>query len=64
MTGDITEWLIGRYLNGIRSDLAHTNYIIRVVKINSKPLIVTSDFRTDRINLEVNRGVIIKAYIG
>lgn len=37
---------------------------IRVVKIDSHPLVVTRDYRSDRVNVEIQDGLVVYAYIG
>lgn len=35
-------------------------YSLRVVKLDGKPLIVTGDHRTDRVNVSVENGIVTK----
>lgn len=43
-------------------ELKGKNY--RVVKIDNKPMIITCDFNLDRLNLEIENGIIVNVYEG
>lgn len=52
---------------GLRLDEAKIkfpNYIFRVMAIDGKPKFGTQEIRTDRIEVHISNGVIVKAYIG
>lgn len=37
---------------------------LRITKIDKKARIVTRDYRLDRINVEIDKGIIVHAYLG
>lgn len=55
---------VGQIL-GAAQNLANANGLIaRVVRIDDDWLIVTQDFRTDRVNFELDNGIVTVAKIG
>jgi len=59
---DITERLIGQTINSAEKELKDKIY--RIVKIDGKGMIVTCDFITDRLNLEIENNIIVNVYEG
>lgn len=43
---------------------ASLGLVTRLVKLDGYALVVTRDYRTDRVNLEVSRELVIGAYVG
>lgn len=58
---DMCEKLVGfKY-----SEIEKFKFIrYRIVKEDGKGKIITADLRSDRINLEIQNGIIVKAYMG
>ena len=63
ITIDFPEWcakLIGLDVNDAKEFLAVDDWVLRVVKRDGQVSVVTRDYRTDRVNVEVEAGVIVK----
>jgi hypothetical protein len=65
--GDIREEifkqnLVGQTLNSAQKELEDVDY--RIVKIDSKAMTITDDFKPDRLNLEIKNGIITNVYEG
>jgi len=56
------EKLIGQTLNSAEKELK--NRIFRIVKIDGQGMMVTCDFRPDRLNLEIENNIITRVYEG
>lgn len=57
--------LIGQTLEEARSSLsAQKELKYRIVKTDGKGMIITCDFNPDRLNLEVENGIITNVYEG
>lgn len=54
--------LIGLTLNSAREELKDKDY--RIVRIDGVGMMITCDFLTDRVNLEVENNIIVKTYNG
>jgi len=59
-----TKELIGKTVNEVRLLANDEGLNTRIVKIDGNSLIVTSDFRVDRLNLEVEKGLVVNIYNG
>lgn len=56
----VSNIIIGKHIDDVRKlDLTPYN-TLRVVKSNGKYCFVTADFRVDRIDVEVEKNIIIK----
>ena len=56
------ENLVGLTLESAREELKDKDY--RVVKIDGVGMMITCDFRSDRVNLEVENNIIVRVYGG
>lgn len=54
--------LIGKTLNFAKKELKDRDY--RIVKIDGKGMMITCDFNYNRLNLEIENGIIINVYKG
>lgn len=54
--------LIGQTLDSAEKELK--NRIFRIVKIDGKGMMITCDFRPDRLNLEIENNIITRVYEG
>ena len=60
----ILESLIGKSLNEANQLAGFNGFAIRVTREDSTNYMVTMDLRFDRINLELDEGVVTKCSIG
>lgn len=56
------ENLVGLTLKSAKENLKDRDY--RIVRIDGVGMMITCDFRTDRVNLEVENNIIVKTYNG
>lgn len=56
------EELIGLTLNSARKELKDKDY--RIVRIDGVGMMITCDFRSDRVNLEVENNIIVRTHGG
>jgi len=60
---DLTP-LVGRTVAEAQQLVESQGYTFRVILEAGKPLFVTADWRTDRVNVEVSAGKVVRADIG
>ena len=59
------ERLIGRYLNEeLKLEIKKMGFNIRITDSDEKYFFGTCDFKTDRLNVSLDKNLITKAYIG
>lgn len=61
---ELLEALIGLSKEEGINLCSDNNYKLRIVREDSKNYIITMDLRFDRINLEIDNGIITKCNIG
>jgi hypothetical protein len=52
--------LVGKTQKFAESVCRVAGWSMRVVKVNGRPCVVTRDYRTDRVNVEVEFGVVVR----
>lgn len=60
---------VNEALNGLTREQAETaaeaaGYTVRVVREDDESFVMTMDYRTDRINIELDDGRVTRAYVG
>jgi len=61
---NLLNLLIGMTSEDGRIKCLISGYDVRITRINSNSLVVTSDFNSERINFELDNGIITKCYTG
>lgn len=61
---DLVNEIIGKNETESRTIANHNGYDYRVTRSDNVSYVVTCDFRTDRINVEMTDGLVTKAYFG
>lgn len=61
---EIIAYLVGRPLKDEETVKVLSGFRVRTVRQDENYFVVTHDLRFDRLNLEVDNGIITKAYIG
>ena len=56
--------LVGLTAEDAAAAAAKAGYEVRVVSVDGEPRAMTMDFRTNRINLEIENDVVTRAYVG
>ena len=56
------ENLVGLTLKSAKENLKDRDY--RIVRIDGVGMMITCDLRTDRVNLEVENNIVVRAYHG
>ena len=56
------ENLVGLTLKSAKENLKDRDY--RIVRIDGVGMMITCDFRSDRVNLEVENNIIVRVYGG
>jgi hypothetical protein len=60
----ISKAVIGLSLEDAKLEVEKVDWCFRIVRLDSQRFIVTADMRTNRVNLEVDDGIVSSAYIG
>lgn len=60
----IKEGLIGKTLKSAEKELEGKGYEIRITKVGNTVMAITDDFIDNRLNLEIENGVITNVYNG
>lgn len=55
---------IGRQLSEVQKEFETQNQLLRIVAQDGKAMAVTADYRPNRLNVAVEKGVITDAYFG
>ena len=63
-TETFAKTLVGKTLPAAQAATTGAGYTLRVVSVNGKPNAVTMDLRTDRVNVEVVKNVVTRAFAG
>ena len=56
--------LIGKQVDEAALLIRENDFTPRITKLDGKPMLVTRDFKTNRVNLNVENGSVIEATIG
>lgn len=56
--------VIGRTVQQAESELLAQGYITRVVQVDGQSFPMTAEFMLNRMNLVVENGVVVRAYVG
>ena len=64
MNREFLESLIGKSIDEARSICIDSNISFRVVREDETNYIVTMDLRSDRINVEIDNGIITNVNVG
>jgi hypothetical protein len=56
--------LVGLEVAAAEAEAKQAGYRVRTARLDGKAQIVTQDYRTDRINLHVEAGRVVAAYLG
>ena len=51
-------------LEDAEAKAAYNGLLVRIASRNGKPKVITSEFRTDRINFDLKEKIVTNAYIG
>jgi hypothetical protein len=54
--------LVGQSLESAQKELENREY--RITRIDDKPFMITCDFRSERLNLQIEKGIIVKVTNG
>lgn len=60
----IDEALTGRTTEEAEAAATAAGYTVRVVSVDGEPKMTTMDYRTNRINLEIEDDVVTRAFVG
>jgi hypothetical protein len=60
----ILELLVGETKESCRKICKKADLLFRIVREDSERYIITMDFRVDRINAELDNGIITTCYLG
>lgn len=61
---EMAKTYIGRQLSEVQKEFETQNQLLRIVAQDGKAMAVTADYRPDRLNVAVEKGVITDAYFG
>lgn len=61
---DRVQTYIGQNSSELITQLEAQGIAVRVVKEDDESFFVTMDYRSNRVNLEIERGVVTGAYLG
>ena len=50
------NYLLGEKLESFENSVKKYGYLVRVVRDTGVPLVITKDYRTDRLNIEIWNG--------
>lgn len=54
----------GKDLKSAQEIIKENNFIYRIVRVDNIPMVITDDFKLDRLNLEIYNGIIQNCYGG
>jgi len=55
---------LGWHKDEAKEFIESQGYIMRITSVNGRPCIITADFRTDRVDVDVVNDIIVNAQIG
>ena len=61
---EMAKTYIGRQLSEVQKEFETQNQILRIVAQDGEAMAITADYRPDRLNVAVEKGVITDAYFG
>ena len=61
---EMAKAYIGRQFSEVQKEFETQNQILRIVAQDGEAMAITADYRPDRLNVAVEKGVITEAYFG
>ncbi len=61
---EMAKAYIGRQFSEVQKEFETQNQILRIVAQDGEAMAITADYRSDRLNVAVEKGVITEAYFG
>ncbi len=55
---------VGRQFSEVQKEFETQNQILRIIAQDGEAMAITADYRPDRLNVAVEKGVITEAYFG
>ena len=61
---EMAKTYIGRSAEEVQKEFAEKNQIVRIASQDGQAMALTADYRPDRLNIAVEKGIITDAYFG